>query len=129
LDQPLIALGEILRTQGIRLGASKRGSIRSIVNLIELLSPLDLGTLHKQALLDDAAHLRAHFSDARSDGAARQVRRKRYITCFDGIHAHLGRRHRQSATCLLVATTTNQSKGGNERKRKQCVTRVSSKAR
>ena len=45
------------------LGIVQRRLIGSRIDLIEHLAGLDIGAFHKQAFLDDAAHLGTHFSD------------------------------------------------------------------
>ncbi len=78
--------------------------------MIEHLASIDIGSFRKQALLDDAIHLRTHFSDQTGRRSTGQFGRDHYLLL---LHCHNGNfwSYGLSAFGLLSTASQDQESG------------------
>jgi hypothetical protein len=81
------------------------------VKLIQRLARLDHGALGEQALLDDAADLRAHLRDAKRHGPSRKERSDGHALRLHDHDAHFGRR---IGSLVLARCATAAEQQGSE---------------
>lgn len=129
LDQGLVAVG--LQLGGGRLGlglgeggggAVIGGLIGGGVDLVQRLAGADDRAFLEQPLLDDAAHLRAHFGDQIGRGAAGQFRGQAHGLRLGHDVADLGRpthAHAHAAARLLAAGGEGERNGGESHGRRR----------
>ena len=116
LEQLLIALsleaGTLLVGLGlgqIGFGAGNRRLIDSRVDLIEQIARLHIAPLGKEALEDDAAHLRTHFGHPQRGTATGQLGGQHQRTALQGHHVDRRGGHAAlSLGCAPLVTTTCQ---------------------
>ena len=72
----------------IGLRAVEIGLIGGGIDLIEDIPGLDVRAFLKETLLDDAAHLRTHFSDLETRRAAGKFRRIQHLLRGHDLHGH-----------------------------------------
>lgn len=72
----------------VGLRAVEIGLIGGGINLVKDIPGLDVRAFHKETLLDDAAHLRTHFSDLETRRAAGKFRRIQHLLRGHDLHGH-----------------------------------------
>jgi hypothetical protein len=113
-DQRRVALGLLAVGDHQRLGLFQRGrrfvpgrAIAGGIDLVKGLPGLHHIAFGKQAFLDDAAHLRAHFGAERGGGAAGELADYRNRLALQGDHAHF-RRGLLRGRCLRIIASAKE---------------------
>ncbi|MNM57914.1 hypothetical protein D3C81_691330 [compost metagenome] len=112
-DQLLVALGQRTGRLQVGLGAGQGRFVHRRIDLVQLLTFLDLGAFFEQALENDAIDLWADLGDAVGGGTPRQVGGQGIGLGLQGNDADLrSMRNRRSLFLFTAAEQCCQGDGG-----------------